>query len=83
MFLGRYESLICAGLTSTHASISKRFVEVWKATFGLQESLEYSERILQALRIVGILKSQDHLQTSSTSDSQVRMHHFFTLTDTR
>ncbi|PYH92896.1 telomere length regulator protein [Aspergillus ellipticus CBS 707.79] len=47
--LQRFESIICAGLESSHASVTKRFLDFWNSTFGLQESLPCPETVSHAL----------------------------------
>ncbi|KAL1883571.1 hypothetical protein Plec18167_002578 [Paecilomyces lecythidis] len=48
--LRKFSTIISAGLDSSHRSTKNRFIEFWNATFGLQESLEYPDSILSALR---------------------------------
>ncbi|OJJ44539.1 hypothetical protein ASPZODRAFT_144509 [Penicilliopsis zonata CBS 506.65] len=48
--LRRFETITYSGLESSHVYIAKRFIEMWNSSFGLQEKLEYPERVLRALR---------------------------------
>lgn len=42
--------LICAGCESKHRSIASTTVQMWNATFGLQERLQYPDEVASALR---------------------------------
>lgn len=42
--------LICAGCESKHRSIASTTVQMWNATFGLQERLQYPDEVANALR---------------------------------
>ncbi|PWY93482.1 telomere length regulator protein [Aspergillus sclerotioniger CBS 115572] len=59
--LQRFEHIICAGLESTHASVTKRFLDFWKSSFGLQESLPCPEILSCALQ-----KLENHIKLQQT-----------------
>ncbi|EAW10353.1 putative telomere length regulator protein (Rif1) [Aspergillus clavatus NRRL 1] len=65
--LCKFESIITAGLESSHASIAKRFFEFLKSTSGAQESLASFEGISRALA-----KLESHL--SSQLQAATRTH---------
>ncbi|KAJ9269901.1 hypothetical protein DTO212C5_4075 [Paecilomyces variotii] len=48
--LRKFSTIISSGLDSSHKSTKNRFIQLWNATFGLQESLEYPDSVLSALR---------------------------------
>ncbi|KAL1998984.1 hypothetical protein VTN02DRAFT_5229 [Thermoascus thermophilus] len=48
--LRKFEVIISSGLESSHRSTANRFIEMWNNTFGLQESLEYPDSVVRALR---------------------------------
>ncbi|RAL06011.1 putative telomere length regulator protein (Rif1) [Aspergillus ibericus CBS 121593] len=68
--LQRFESIICAGLESTHASVTKRFLDFWNSTFRLQESLSCPETVSRALQTledhIKLQQQGDHSQSSQT-----------------
>ncbi|KAI9042602.1 putative telomere length regulator protein (Rif1) [Aspergillus affinis] len=64
--LQRFESIICAGLESSHMSVAKKFLEFWKSLFGAQLSTPCPEAITLA---VHRLETQADTHASS-SDPQ-------------
>lgn len=69
--LQKFETIICAGLDSSHMSIAKRFVEMWRSSFGLQESLACPMSISRAL-----VKLELYMKNQPPPDSQVRVSLF-------
>ncbi|OJJ71149.1 hypothetical protein ASPBRDRAFT_30889 [Aspergillus brasiliensis CBS 101740] len=69
----RFEPIICAGLESTHASVTKRFLDFWSCSFGSQESLPCPETISRALHDIEVhmkfQQSQGH-QRNPQSETQ-------------
>ncbi|PYH36265.1 putative telomere length regulator protein (Rif1) [Aspergillus neoniger CBS 115656] len=73
----KFEPIICAGLESTHASVTKRFLDFWRCSFGSQESLPCPETISRALHDIEVqMKLQQphghrqNLQSEAQSDRQ-------------
>ncbi|KAI2969875.1 hypothetical protein CBS147324_5715 [Aspergillus niger] len=46
----KFEPIICSGLESTHASVTKRFLDFWRCSFGSQETVPCPETISLALQ---------------------------------
>ncbi|KAI9931052.1 hypothetical protein ASPWEDRAFT_166998 [Aspergillus wentii DTO 134E9] len=65
--LQKFETIICAGLDSSHMSIAKRFVEMWRSSFGLQESLACPMSISRAL-----VKLELYMKNQPPPDSQAQ-----------
>ncbi|PYI03750.1 telomere length regulator protein [Aspergillus sclerotiicarbonarius CBS 121057] len=59
----RFEPIICAGLESTHASVTKRFLDFWNSSFRLQESLSCPETVSCALQNL-----EDHIKLQQQGD---------------
>ncbi|OKL56528.1 hypothetical protein UA08_08259 [Talaromyces atroroseus] len=63
-----FEAVISAGLESVHKSTANRFIDMWNATFGLQESVSYPPGVQTALqKLIRLVE----LQLPSPLPSQV------------
>lgn len=47
--LQKFETIICAGLQSSHVTVAREMRNTWSATFGLQKSLALTEPVSRAL----------------------------------
>lgn len=57
--LHTFEIIVSAGLESAHKSTANRFIEMWNATFGRQESIVYPPGVQDALqRLVPFVELQ-------------------------
>jgi hypothetical protein len=67
-----FEAVISAGLESVHKSTANRFIDMWNATFGLQESVSYPDGVQVALqKLVPFVELQLPSPLASQAESQV------------
>lgn len=57
--LQKFETIICAGLESSHRQVANSFMGMWNSTFGLQESLVHTKPVSHALG-KSIASNQSH-----------------------